>query len=377
MYIRLSFGKRGLQMAFEGIKVFIVEDSDFYRAFLEKILQGDGSFNVCGYASMGKEAIEAISRVNPDVIILDLQLPDVNRFELLESITDRYDIPILVVSSMADESIRALELGAADFLTKDTSAFAEDRHKFTTMLTIKLKVLAGVHMKRCTPRTEELGLAALKKQQVVPEPGPVFSTRGKASTRIIAMGASLGGIEATLELLQGLSPELPGMVLVQHMPPGFTKSYAERLNKITRFRVEEVTRSQLIEDGSVLVASGGRQLQVNKTAAGYVAESVVGPQVNGFCPSVDVLFKSVARAAGPKAVGVIMTGIGTDGALGLKAMHDAGAHTWGQSPESCVVYGMPAAAQKAGAVDEEKDLAGIGAGLTAYFNNYRKDTKEE
>ena len=362
-------------MTFEAVKVFIVEDSDFYRIFLEKILQEDGSFNLCGYASTGMGAMEGITRSKPDVVILDLQLPDVNRFELLESLLDRFDMPIIVVSSLADESIHALELGASDFLSKVSSSYAEDQHKFATMLTIKLKVLAGVHTKKRVNghANEETAPVQPQHQEV---PAPVFSTHGKPSSRIIAMGASLGGIEATLKLLQELKPDLPGMVLVQHMPAGFTKAYAERLNKTTRFHVTEVARSQLIEDGSVLVACGGRHLQVVKTDRGYVAESVTGAQVNGFCPSVDVLFKSVATAAGAKAVGVILTGIGTDGAVGLKAMHDAGAHTWGQAAASCVVYGMPAAAKKAGAVDEEADLAGIAKGLTAYFGDYRKGTKE-
>ncbi len=363
-------------MTFEAVKVFIVEDSDFYRIFLEKILQEDGSFNLCGCASTGMGAIQGIAKAKPDVVILDLQLPDVNRFELLESLLDRFDMPIIVVSSLADESIHALELGASDFLPKVASSYAEDQHKFATLLTIKLKVLAGVHTKkRVNGQTGgESKPTSVRQDQETETPG--FSTHGKASSRIIAMGASLGGIEATLKLLQDLEPNLPGMVLVQHMPAGFTKAYAERLNKVTKFHVMEVSRSQLVEDGTVLVACGGRHLQVVKTARGYVAESVTGAQVNGFCPSVDVLFKSVAVAAGAKAVGVILTGIGTDGAVGLKAMHDAGAHTWGQAAASCVVYGMPAAAQKAGAVDEEADLAGIARGLTTYFSDYQNRTKE-
>lgn len=356
-------------MTFEGVKVFIVEDSDFYRSFLEKILRTDGSFNLCGFATTGQGAMEGIAKAKPDVIILDLQLPDVNRFELLESLVDRFDVPVIVVSSLAEESIPALEAGASDFLPKALSASMEEQHKFATMLTIKLKVLSGIHTRK--PVSAAAGDGQVRPAGVRKQPPP-FTIHGRPSSRIIAIGASLGGIEATLKLLQLLKPDLPGIVLVQHMPAGFTRTYADRLSKDTSFRVEEVSQSRLVEDGSVLVASGGRHLQVLKTARGYVAKSVPGAQVNGFCPSVDVLFKSVAQAAGSQAAGVILTGIGTDGAAGLKALHDAGAHTWGQSAASCVVYGMPAAAKKAGAVDEETDLAGIGAGLTAYFHNYNK-----
>lgn len=365
-------------MAFNGVKVFIVEDSEFYRTYLGKILEGDESLTVCGQATTGSGAMQGIANTKPDVIILDLQLPDVDRFELLQALTDRFDIPIIVVSSLAEESIQALEQGASDFLPKALSASAEERHKFATMLKIKLKVLAGIRTRKVSTviKNDEEELTEIAEGKPADRQN-IFMTPGQGSSSIIAIGASLGGVEATLQLLKDLPPTLPGIVLVQHMPAGFTNAYAARLSKNTRFKVLEIGTTQLVEDGMVIVASGGRHLKVMKTARGFIAESSVGPQVNGFCPSVDVLFQSVARAAGDKAVGIILTGIGTDGALGLKAMHDMGAHTWGQDEKSCVVYGMPAAAQKLGAVDEETDLAGISAGIKVYFAKYKAQPKEE
>ena len=195
---------------------------------------------------------------------------------------------------------------------------------------------------------------------------------GRISTRLIAIGASLGGTEAILSLLKELPPGSPGILVVQHMPAGFTAGYAQRLDRNCGLRVVEAKSGILVEDGLVVIAKGGEQLTVFASPDGFRVHSFPGPLVNGFCPSVDVLFKSVAKAAGKLAAGVILTGIGRDGAAGLKAMHDLGAPTWGQSKDSCVVYGMPDAAFKAGAVDKEKNLKLIGRDLSLYFKDYHR-----
>lgn len=348
-------------VVFSKIKVFIVDDSPFFRTYLSHQLADDAQLAVCGYASSAKEALEGITKLQPDVITLDLQLPGVTGFELLRKIRSCADVPVLVISSMAEEARQSLEEGAAGYLVKVDTGKAGDLHNFVVMLQIKLKVLAGSRSRENPrPKTPAVRVQAPVHRKKGPE-GGVFSEH------IIAIGASLGGVEATQALLEALPPDMPGMVVVQHMPAGFTKSYAERLNQKTPFAVREAVSGDFLTNGTVLIAGGGRQLRVYRTAAGFQVRSVPGASVNGFCPSVDVLFYSVAAAAGAAAGGVILTGIGCDGAAGLKAMHDAGAHTWGQSAESCAVYGMPAAARQAGAVDEELPLQQIGSRLAAYF----------
>lgn len=346
-------------MAFRKINVFIVEDSEFFRTYLTRQLEQDGSFAICGTAGTAAEALERVEQARPDIITLDLQLPDVAGFELLTSLTHKVTVPIVVVSSLADESVQSLELGAADCLPKVTSGDMDELRHFVVMLQIKLKMLAGIKTVRPSP-------VRLVPPDEKPR-RPQLAHQGRPSRQLIAIGASLGGVEATQKLLQSLPPALPGMVIVQHMPPGFTKAYAQRLDATTPFTVREVENGDIIEDGTVLIACGGKHLQVLKTQSGFRAQSVAGTPVNGFCPSVDTLFRSVAKAAGPAALGVILTGIGCDGAAGMKEMHDSGAHTLGQCESSCIVYGMPAAARKAGAVDEELTLEDIGKRIASYF----------
>jgi len=354
-------------MTFKKIKIFIVEDSEFYRTYLAQILAQDSAFELCGQAMDGKLALAGIKEKRPDVIVLDLQLPDVVRFELLNKIVADFDIPIIVVSSLKEEAIHALELGASDFLPKVAADDANELKDFATLLQIKLKVLAGVHQRT------RINTPTIVQPQVQPSPATTFDDNspfhigGKASKRLIAIGASLGGVEATLVLLRALPETLPGIIVVQHMPPGFTKAYAQRLNKNTKFKVREAVTGDVVEDGLVLIASGGNQLRIKRTAKGFIVNESAEAPVNGFCPSVDVTFNSVAKEAGKDAVGVILTGIGSDGAAGLKAMHDAGAHTWGQDKQSCAVYGMPSAAKQLGAVDEEGNVLQISKKLALFF----------
>ena len=362
-------------MTFNKIKVCIVEDSEFYRAYLSRLLTQDSAFQICGQAATGTAALPIIAEQRPDVIVMDLHLPDVNKFELLNKVVAYFDIPIIVVSSLEEESIHALELGASDFLPKVSTDNATELKNFATMLQIKLKVLAGVHTRTSRNDLDKIKAkvkgAATYPDVYLTDKSP-FNTEGKPSKKLIAIGASLGGVEATLLLLESLPETLPGIIVVQHMPPGFTKAYAQRLNKNTKFRVREATSGDVVEDGLVLVASGGNQLRIKRTAKGFVVQESLEAPVNGFCPSVDVVFHSVAKEAGKDALGIILTGIGSDGAQGMKAMHDAGAHTLGQNKQSCAVYGMPQAAMKLGAIDIEGNIAEISKDVATYFAQYIK-----
>lgn len=363
-------------MLSKSIKVLVLAapgDQDFLR----RALEDDISIQVSGCAASIEEARSFLRKTTLDAFVVDLDALGADAVVFLQQLTSTYTQPLIAVSSMSVWQKQAKLYGAAAFLTKVLPTVNErTQQSFIRLLQLQVKTLAHTDaVPRFFAGAGETKEAALSKQvagngkaagasEQPPEPDrPV-------STRLIAMGASLGGTEATLTLLQELPTDLPGIVMVQHMPPGFTQSYARRLDRSCSLSVREAETGALVRDGEVWLAKGGEQLRVIHTTQGFVLHSVPGPKVSGFCPSVDVLFASVAHAAGAAAVGIILTGIGRDGAQGLKLMHDSGAMTWGQSEDSCVVYGMPAAAYKAGAVDEELNLPAIGRALKKYFRRY-------
>lgn len=339
------------------IKVVIVEDSKLYQMYLKKVLGNDEFLEVCGCASDGKEARAMIEREKPDVITLDLQLPDVKDFELLQELVKNYKTPIIVVTSRPDACEGAMKLGASDFIEKAQNGDAKTLEEFSLLLRLKIK---GIGRATGTAAAAS-GLSGVKKVELTRR----SSVAGGQD--IIAVGASLGGTEATLQLLTQLPADMPGIVIVQHMPPGFTKAYAMRLDRNCQMRVKEAENGDVVERGTVIIAKGGEQMTVQKTVNGYVVRTREDEKVGGFCPAVNVLFQSVAAAAGKKAVGVILTGIGRDGAEGLLQMHEAGAYTLGQNEESCVVYGMPREAMKLGAVDRELPVEEISKVLIRHF----------
>lgn len=340
------------------IRVLMIEDSRLYQRFLRQIIESDDCLTVAGAADSGGQALELIPEVLPDVITLDLQLPDCEGLELLKTILQKWDLPVVVVSGDAAACADAIRLGARDFITKMQDAEPKTAEQFRLLLKLKLKMQAET--KPAVPRRSpaELPGGALRSDSARKYDSDSFPRRkpaaepGTPDGRLIAVGASLGGTETTLQILRQLPDTLPGIVIVQHMPPEYTGAYAMRLDRCCSLEVHEARNGDIVLPGTAIVAMGGAQLTVYRSEQGYRVKVGSSEKYGGFCPSVDVLFRSAAEAAGPSAMGVILTGMGRDGAEGLKAMHDARAYTLGQNQETCAVYGMPGAAEKLGAVDK-------------------------
>jgi two-component system chemotaxis response regulator CheB len=360
------------------IKVLIVEDSRLYQTYLKQIIESDDCLCVVGIADCGRQALELIPERKPDIITLDLQLPDLDGFTLLSDILLRWSLPVIVVSGDADACEQAISLGARDFIEKIQDADPKTAESFRLLLKLKLKMQAEV---RHGISLHHPGVPPAKRKAAQPL-DIITSTRLHtpriefAKEGIIAIGASLGGTETTLQILQRLPKGLPGIVIVQHMPPEYTKAYALRLDRCCAITVREAENGDLVLPGTALVAQGGRQFSVYRGRKGYCVQVDGKEKVGGFCPSVDVLFQSVAEAAGANALGVILTGMGKDGAKGLKQMHDKKAYTIGQNKETCAVFGMPCAAWDLGGVDKLLPPELIAREIIRYSSNYEKKEGE-
>ena len=357
------------------IRVFVIEDSKLYQQFLRQVIESDNCLTVAGTADCGAQALELIPELRPDVITLDLQLPDREGSELLKEILQRWDLPVVVVSGDAEACEDAVRLGARDFITKMQDAEPRTAEQFRLLLKLKLKMQAEA--KQTAPHRAPPGKAP--RSPSVKEHGPAFSPYrkpagepGALNDRLIVIGASLGGTETTLQILRQLPDTLPGIVIVQHMPPEYTEAYAMRLNRCCDLEVHEARNGDMVLPGTALIAMGGAQLTVCRSEQGYWVRIGTSEKYGGFCPSVDVLFRSAAEAAGPAALGVILTGMGRDGAQGLREMHDAGAYTLGQSKETCAVFGMPGAAENLGAVDRLMSPDMIADEIVRYCSRYKK-----
>lgn len=291
------------------------------------------------------EARDAIIKYKPDVMTLDVELPRMNGIEFLKKLMPQYPLPVVVISALNDTVFDALEAGAVDFVNKPSNLDRVQLGNFMKKeLTTKVKIAS----------TAKVG--KLKKVEV----NTISGNIGKAgSDRIVAIGASTGGTEAIFEVIKQFRRDIPGVVIVQHMPPGFTKMYAERLNNQCEVAVKEAQTGDKVVQGQVLIAPGDRQMRLVKVGNEYQVECRGEEKVSGHCPSVDVLFQSVAKAAGAKAIGVILTGMGADGSKGLLEMRNAGAQTIGQNEATCVVYGMPKVAYDIGAVQYQLALSAI------------------
>ena len=329
------------------IKVLVVEDSIVFRELLVQNLSRDPAIQVVGTAKDPFEARDAILAYKPDVMTLDVELPRMNGIEFLRKLMPQYPLPVVVISSLSDKVFDALNAGAVDFVAKpavSSRAQLEDFVKNELLVKIKIASTARIsNIKKMVMAHEEQKLAA-----------------GKEKNLIVAIGASTGGTEAILAVVKEFGTDIPGIVVVQHMPPGFTEMYAKRLNDQCRIRVKEAQTGDRVMPGSMLIAPGGdMHMQLVKVNGVYQVECKRGPKVNGHCPSVEVLFESVARVAGANAVGIILTGMGGDGAKGLLSMRKAGARTIGPDESTCVVYGMPKVAYDLGAVEYQEKLSDI------------------
>lgn len=328
------------------IKVLIVEDSLLFQRLLADNLSKDPMIEVIAVAKDPYEARDQIIKQKPDVMTLDLEMPRMGGLEFLRKLMPQVPIPAVVITSLSDKVFDAIRAGAVDFVAKPSG---QDRSQIENFirheLATKVKIASTVKVDK------------LKKAK--PEYHHTSSLAPGSNNKVIAIGASTGGTEAIFDVISKFELDIPGVVVVQHMPPGFTDMYAKRLNNQCKVVVKEAEDGDKVVPGQVLIAPGDKHMRLKKVAGSYVVECKMGERVSGHCPSVDVLFQSVAETAGKDAIGVILTGMGRDGAAGMLQMKEAGALTVGQNQESCVVYGMPKEAFNCGAVMYQEHLDNI------------------
>lgn len=337
------------------IRVLVVEDSIVFRELLVQNLSRDPAIQVVATARDPFEARDAILAYKPDVMTLDVELPRMSGIEFLRKLIPQYPLPVIVISALSDKVFDALNAGAVDFVAKPAVSSRVQLQDFIrNELLVKIKIAS----------TAKIG--NIKRTAMIQEQQ---SLSVKGNNLVVAIGASTGGTEAIFSVVKDYGTDIPGIVIVQHMPPGFTGMYAKRLNDQCRVQVKEAQTGDRVLPGHVLLAPGGdMHMHLVKVNGAYQVEVKKGPKVNGHCPSVDVLFDSVAKAAGAHAVGIILTGMGGDGAKGLLAMRKAGARTIGQDESTCVVYGMPKVAYDLGAVEYQEKLTDIAGRTYALLN---------
>lgn len=335
------------------IKVLVVDDSAIVRQALTEILNSDPNIQVMGTASDPYIAAKKIQQEVPDVITLDIEMPRMDGLTFLRKIMTQHPIPVIIISSVSDRgsdnAIKALEYGAVEIISKpalNTKQFIEES-KINICDAVKAAAIAKLSKRRNTPPV--VVQPKFSADAVLPKTNyPIALT---TTDTIIAVGASTGGTEALRTFLEAMPPDAPGIIIVQHMPEKFTRSFANRLNELCRISVKEAENGDSVFRGRALIAPGNYHTLLKRSGARYYVEVKDGPLVNRHRPSVDVLFRSTARYAGRNAIGVIMTGMGDDGARGLLEMKEAGAKTIAQDEKSCVVFGMPKEAIKLGAAD--------------------------
>ncbi|MDE7299809.1 MAG: chemotaxis response regulator protein-glutamate methylesterase [Lachnospiraceae bacterium] len=338
------------------IRVLVVEDSIVFRELLVQNLGKDPAIQVVATAKDPFEARDAIIAHKPDVMTLDVELPRMSGIEFLRKLMPQYPLPVVVISALSEKVFDAMNAGAVDFVAKpavSNRAQLEDFIRNELLVKIKIASTARIsNIKKVIMEQEQQHLAV------------------KGNNLVVAIGASTGGTEAIFDVVKEFGPDIPGVVVVQHMPPGFTKMYAKRLDDQCRIQVKEAETGDRVLPGHMLIAPGGdMHMHLVKVNGAYHVECRKGPKVNGHCPSVDVLFDSVARVAGANALGIILTGMGGDGANGLLSMRRAGARTIGQDESTCVVYGMPKVAYDLGAVEYQEKLFNIAKRTYALLNN--------
>jgi two-component system chemotaxis response regulator CheB len=345
------------------IKVLIIDDSAVVRQTLSQIISSDPSLEVMGTASDPYFAAKKIAEEVPDVITLDVEMPRMDGLTFLKKIMTQHPIPVIIISSLTEKgtetAIRALEFGAVDIITKpqvNTKIFFEES-KIKICDAVKAAAQARVSRKRITLEPPVIEPKYSADAMLPPITGSMSMLR--TTEYVIAVGASTGGTEALTTFLKAMPLDTPGIVIVQHMPEKFTTSFAARLNEICNITVKEAQDGDSVIRGRALIAPGNYHMLLKRSGAKYYVEVKEGPLVNRHRPSVDVLFRSTARYAGANAVGVIMTGMGDDGAKGMLEMKQAGAKTVAQDEKSCVVFGMPKEAIKLGGVDKILPLDAI------------------
>ncbi len=337
------------------IRVLVVDDSLLFRNLLVQSLESDKNIQVVAQVSDPYQARDAIIKYKPDVMTLDVEMPRMSGIEFLRKLMPQYPLPVVMISALNDKVFDALEAGAVEFINKPSNMDRASLELFLKQeLVAKVKIASTAKVGNMKRTNIQTSLRTLN---------PV------AQDRIVAIGASTGGTEAIYEVVRQFRRDIPGVVIVQHMPPGFTKMYADRLNNQCEVAVKEAQTGDRVLPGQVLIAPGDKQMRLVKVGNDFQVECKGTERVNGHCPSVDVLFHSVAKLAGKKAIGVILTGMGADGAKGLLAMRNAGAQTVGEDEASCVVYGMPKVAYDIGAVQYQVSLSSVARKVYSLLNN--------
>ena len=342
-------------------RVVVVDDSALVRGLLAEIINRQSDMVCVGAAADPLVAREMIRDLNPDVITLDIEMPRMDGIDFLSRLMRLRPMPVVMVSTLtergADVTLRALELGAVDFVAKPKIGVADGLRQLGDDITDKVRTAARAQVRRLPAAASAAATGSAPARAAI-------SPLGRLSTeKIIFIGASTGGTEATRELLTQLPPDSPAVMITQHMPPGFTKSYAARLNGLARIRVAEASDGERVLPGHAYIAPGGFHLSVERSGANYIARVRDGEPVNRHKPSVEVLFQSAARVVGPNALGVMLTGMGADGASAMREMRDAGSWNVAQDEASCVVFGMPREAIARGAAHEVMALTRIAPAL--------------
>ncbi|MDR2931899.1 MAG: chemotaxis response regulator protein-glutamate methylesterase [Oscillospiraceae bacterium] len=351
-------------MSGKKIRLMIVDDSVFFREFLSRSLGVNPAIEVVGVAADAFEAEKRLEELKPDVITLDMEMPKMRGADFLRKILQKYPrSKVVVISAIPNNVFEALHAGAVDFVSKPNTRPGFDNAAFLKEVDEKIKIANNSTHIPTAPQPaaapQQPGKSGVRTVTLTNLPPVLPSALKVTSKNIIAIGASTGGTEAILTVVRNLPENTPGIVVVQHMPPVFTNMYAERLNKICKMEVREARDGDRVEQGLILIAPGDCQMRLRSDFKGYYVHCGGTEKVSGHCPSVDALFESVSTIAGANAMGVILTGMGADGAKGLLAMKKAGAHTFGQNQETCVVYGMPMVAFNIGAVSEQLPLTAI------------------
>jgi two-component system chemotaxis response regulator CheB len=366
-------------------RVLVVDDSALVRTMLASFINAQPDLECVGAASDPYVAREMIRNLNPDVLTLDVEMPRMDGIDFLEKLMRLRPMPVVMVSTLtergADVTLRALELGAVDFVAKPRIGVSQGLLEAAGDIVGKIRIASRARIGRrfvATPAVASASEPSSRTQPAQPSrsevaavavvaaraPGNVLR---RGTEKLVAIGASTGGTEALRAILIRLPADFPAIVITQHMPPGFTRSFAERLDSQCRIRVKEAADGERLVPGHAYIAPGGRHLRVDRSGANYVAVVDDSAPVNRHKPSVDVLFASVASCVGPNAIGVMLTGMGRDGADSMRAMRDAGAYNLSQDEASCVVYGMPREAVAAGAVHETVALDEIASRLLEHL----------
>ncbi|WP_027783235.1 MULTISPECIES: protein-glutamate methylesterase/protein-glutamine glutaminase [Burkholderia] len=341
--------------AVQKIKVLCVDDSALIRSLMTEIINSQPDMEVCATAPDPLVARDLIKQHNPDVLTLDVEMPRMDGLDFLEKLMRLRPMPVVMVSSLTERgseiTLRALELGAVDFVTKPRVGIRDGMLDYAEKLADKIRAASRARVRQA-PQPQAAARAADSAAAAPMINNPLVSTE-----KLIIIGASTGGTEAIREVLTPLPPDAPAVLIAQHMPPGFTKSFAQRLNGLCRIAVKEAEHGERVLPGHAYIAPGHAHLLLARSGANYIAQLSDEPPVNRHRPSVDVLFRSAATHAGKNAIGVILTGMGRDGAAGLLEMKRAGAHTFAQDEASCIVFGMPREAIALGGADEIAPLA--------------------